>query len=53
MPQAQAYPDAPQSLEEQLRAAYALVDELHDMEVRLRTGIDTALATLKKDVPDE
>jgi hypothetical protein len=34
----------PLTLEEQLRAAYALVDELHDMEVRLRAVVDSALS---------
>ena len=35
------------SLEEQLRNAYEMVDELHDMEVRLRTAIETVLTTFK------
>lgn len=37
----------PLTLEEQLHAAYALVDELHDMEVRLRAVVDSALSEIK------
>lgn len=37
----------PLTLEEQLRAAYALVDELHTMEVRLRAVVDSALIEIK------
>lgn len=37
----------PLTLEEQLQAAYALVDELHEMEVRLRAVMDSALGQIK------
>lgn len=40
-------PSAALTLEEQLRAAQEIADELHDMEIRLRETIDTALYALK------
>lgn len=36
-----------QTLEEQLRSAYELVEQLKEIEVRLRVAIDTALTTYK------
>jgi hypothetical protein len=38
-----------QTTGEQLRTAYALIDELHEMEIRLRETMDAALETLKGD----
>jgi hypothetical protein len=36
-----------QTLEEQLRSAYATLDDLKAIEVRLRTALDEALIALK------